>query len=371
MKKLRIMHVLYSLAIGGSETVGSEIAKHMQSNGHTNMVVALEHDGPLSSELQTFGIETRVVDRSNKGMFEAMKDIWKIVAEFKPDVLHTHHMYTLFYTVAAGTRFRVPIVHTEHEFWTLDTRNGKLYMPFLGRFCGVITAVNESTRLFMQDSLKLQCKKLTTVPNGIDLKRFNSETSLTRADLGVEEGDKLAGIVARLDKVKNHSLLIRAWAEVLKHVSEAKLLIIGEGGEAADLKNQMQAAGLQGKIIFLGPRRDVSEILPLLDVAVLSSHEEGLPMTLLEAMASELPIVATSVGGVPQLIEDRGNGLLVADDDELGMARALVEIFSSKSFSRKLGQAGLHLVLNKYSLDYSAGCYEDIYLKLVEKRCWN
>lgn len=371
MKKLRIMHLLYSLDIGGSETVGSEIARYMQSNGHSNMVVALEHDGVLSAELNARGIETRAIERADKGMFESMKDVWDLVSEFRPDVIHTHHMYTLFYTVAGAFRFRVPIVHTEHEFWTLDTRNGRLYMPFLGRFCGVITAVNDSTRHFMRDSLKLQQNKLVTVLNGIDLNRYNSQTSLERRDIGLEAGDKVASIVARLDKVKNHEMLLRAWSLVTEKVPVAKLVIVGEGDQEPLLKKQVQESGLGESVIFLGPRRDVADILPLLDVAVLSSSEEGLPMTLLEAMASELPVVATAVGGVPQLVRDRVNGLLCGNGDESGMAEALVKIFSSKSTACDMGQAGLQLVRERYSLDYSAGCYERMYLNLVEKGSWN
>ncbi len=370
MKKLRIMHVLYSLDIGGSETVGSEIAKYMQSNGHSNMVVALEHDGVLSAELRALGIETRAVNRAGKGMFEAMKDVWDIISEFKPEVIHTHHMYTLFYTVAGAFRFRVPIVHTEHEFWTLDTRNGKLYMPFLGRFCGAITAVNDSTRDFMRDSLKLQPRKLVTVLNGIDLKRYNARTSLARSDIGLKDSDKVAGIVARLDKVKNHEMLIRAWTIVVKEAPEAMLVVVGEGEEEKFLKGLVKELNLDGRVVFLGPRRDVSDILPLLDVAVLSSREEGLPMTLLEAMASELPVVATAVGGVPQLVKDGSNGLLCESGDESGMAAAIVEIFNSGKNAREMGMAGLRLVREKYSLDSSAGYYESMYLNLVETGSW-
>lgn len=361
---MKILHVIYSFGIGGSESVAREVALNLQARSHENLVVALEHDGPLSAEFREHGIGTVVVDRANKSTTQAMKEVARACGEFQPDVIHTHHFYMLFYAMWGAVRHRVPVVHTEHEFWSLNTLKGKLFLPWLGRMCGRVTAVNEDTRAFMADRLHLPERKLVTVLNGIDLRRFNPQTSLRRADLGLADNDKVGIIVARLEPVKNHAMLIRAWQRVVEEVGEAKLLIVGEGSLGEPLKAQAESAGLKDNVLFLGPRRDVDELLPLADISLLSSLDEGLPMCLLEAMACELPVVATSVGGVPKLVVDGEHGRLVPSDDHDAMAGAVVGLFRDGAGCEAMGRNGHAAVEGTYDLESSVDRYEEMYYEL-------
>lgn len=360
-RSLRIMHVVYSFGIGGSETVAREVAMRLGDRGHTNMVVALEHDGPLSDEFRSKGIPAHAVNRAEISMLGAMFRVFQLVRKFRPDVLHTHHMYMLFYTVPASLLTRTPIIHTEHEFWSLDTPKGRLFMPVLGMFCRWITAVNEETRLFMARGLKLQKRKLVTVPNGIDLTRFASASVLQRSDFGLNANDCVAVIVARLEPVKNHSMLLRAWRIVVDSVPGAKLLVIGAGSLGDTLRDESTALGLSERVNFLGPRRDVHAILPLADVAVLTSHDEGLPLSLLEAMAAGLPVVSTNVGGVPEVVRDGVNGILVQGEDPQVFAKAVIRVFNDLSSARNMGKDGRKLVERTYDLDVAVGRYLELY----------
>jgi len=365
IRPMKILHVVYSFGIGGSESVAREVAMCLQERGHVNMVVALEHDGPLSGEFRDRGIAAHSVGRAGKSMLRAMRDMIGVCKEFRPDVIHTHHMYMLFHTVPAAVRVRAPIVHTEHEFWSLDTRKGRLLMPLLGRFCGRITAVNDDTGRFMVDELRLREDKLATVFNGIDLRRFNGSSILSRRSLGLSPGDKVAVVVARLEQVKNHDMLLHAWQRVCRAVPQARLLVIGEGSQSDILKLRNAELGLNGKVIFLGPRRDVHDILPLADVAVLSSRDEGLPMCLLEAMAVGLPVVSTDVGGVGRLVKEGEHGRLVPDDDDEAFARAVVDLFGDGERARAMGRAGLSLVKGMYDLETSVDRYQEMYAELA------
>lgn len=364
-RPLKILHVVYSFGIGGSESVAREVALILQERGHKNMVVALDHDGPLSAEFRRHGIAIYSVNKVNKTILGAMGEITDVCREFQPDVIHTHHMYTLFYTVFGAFRAGAPIVHTEHEFWSLDTLKGKLLMPFMGCFCGKITAVNDDTKQFMADVLRLQKRKLETVLNGIDLRRFNGNSALSREDLGLKPEHKVAGIVARLEPVKNHAMLLRAWKRIAERLSEAMLLIVGEGSLEHELKAQVETLGIKGHVRFLGPRRDVHDLLPLMDVAVLTSINEGLPMFLLEAMAVGLPVAAAAVGGVPKLIRDGEHGRLVGNDDDAALAEAVVAMFANPDLLKEMGRTNMALVKGRYDLEASVDRYFEMYCDLT------
>lgn len=363
---LRVAHIVYSFGLGGSETVAREVAVQLAERGHRNMVVALEHDGPLAEEFRAMGIAAHAVERADKGMVQSMLDVWRLVRTFRPDVLHTHHMYMLFYTVPAAVLTRTPIVHTEHEFWSLDTRKGRLFMPVLGRFCRWITAVNEETRRFMQDALGLQRGKLVTVLNGVDVQRFAPQSNgtgpeLNRADMGLEADARVAVIVARLEPVKNHSMLLHAWRQVLDAEPRARLVVVGAGSMHDALRQEAERLNLGKAVLFTGPRRDVPALLRLADVAVLSSHDEGLPMCLLEAMATELPVVATDVGGVSGVVRNGENGLLVAPDDPAAFAAAVLELFQDTAAARRMGREGRAGVLGRYDLGAAVDRYLALY----------
>lgn len=358
---LRILHVVYSFGIGGSETVAREVALRLGEQGHANMVVALEHDGPLSGEFRSAGIAAHALNRGEGSMLGAMYRLFRLVREFRPHALHTHHMYMLFHAVPAAVLTRTPIVHTEHEFWSLDTAKGRLLMPFLARFCRWITAVNDETRQFMEQRLDLSGKLLVTVRNGIDIKRFSGTGTLRRADMGLGSDDRVAVIVARLEPVKNHHMLLRAWQQVVREVAGAKLLVAGTGSLAEALRDDAAALGLADSVHFLGPRRDVHEILPLADMAVLSSCDEGLPLFLLEAMAAGLPVVSTRVGGVPRLISEGENGHMVDEGDEQALAQAVAGLLNDPSRASRMGAAGRRRVEAAYDLDAAVGRYLDLY----------
>jgi glycosyltransferase involved in cell wall biosynthesis len=176
------------------------------------------------------------------------------------------------------------------------------------------------------------------------------------------------GIVARLSPEKDHALVFRAFEKVLGAVKNIRLLVIGDGAERANLEKLARQLRIDHKVTFTGFRKDIPDLLALLDLFVLCSRTEGMPLTLLEAMAAGKAIVCTSVGGIPGILESEVNGLLIPPEDEAGLAAALRKLIQDRSLAIRLGKQARRDAEQKYSIEKMVGDYETLYLKHVEKR---
>jgi sugar transferase (PEP-CTERM/EpsH1 system associated) len=330
------------------------------TEGCTHGVAAMEYDGPLRQVLEAGQVATFLIDKKPTERFSPMLRLWRTMRQFKPDVVHTHHLYELFYAWPGAFLSGARIVHTEHENFSLMSSKACFRLRQFSRFCSAVTGVNEETSTFLRDKVGIPAHKVHTVVNGIDLARFQ-QVGLDRKVLGVSEDDLVAGIVARLHPVKDHAMLLNAFRLVVDQESRAKLLIIGDGAERGKLEQQVDQLGLGEQVRFLGSRSDVPDVLQCLDVFVLSSKEEGLPMCILEAMAARLPLVATSVGGIPSVVRPDDNGMLVDPEDSRAMASALLCLFSDKEKRVRLGMNGRRLVEQRYDLKQSIAAYHSLY----------
>jgi len=360
---MRILQVIYCFGIGGSESVARDIALNM-TEGCTHSVAALEYDGPLRSTLEERNVRTFVINRQPAERLSPMFRLWKAMRQFNPDVVHTHHLYELFYAWPGALLSGARIVHTEHEYFSLMSSNACFRLRQLSRFCSAVTGVNEETSAFLRDKAGIPAHKVHTVVNGIDLACFQ-QAGLDREALGLSEDDLVAGVVARLHPVKDHAMLLNAFRLVVDQEPRAKLLIIGDGAERGKLEQQAVQLGLGGHVRFLGARSDVPDILQSLDVFVLSSKEEGLPLCILEAMAAGLPVAATNVGGIPTVVRPNENGMLVDPCDSQAMANALLSLFNDKKQRVRLGMNGRRLVEQRYDLKQSIAAYASLYKATV------
>lgn len=336
-----------------------DIALNM-TEGCTHGVAALEHDGSLRQVLESKQVATFLIDKKPTERFSPMLRLWRAMRQFKPNVVHTHHLYELFYAWPGAFLSGARIVHTEHEYFSLMSFKACFRLRQLSRFCSAVTGVNDETSAYLRDTVGIPAHKVHTVVNSIDLARFQ-QAGLDRKALGVTEDDVVAGIVARLHTVKDHAMLLNAFRLVADQVPSARLLIIGDGAERGKLEQQADQLGLGGHVRFLGARSDVPAILQCLDVFVLSSKEEGLPLCILEAMAARLPVIATNVGGIPAVVRPDDNGILVGPGDSQTMANALLSLFNDKKQRVRLGMNGRRLVEQRYDLKQSIAAYQSLY----------
>jgi glycosyltransferase involved in cell wall biosynthesis len=216
---------------------------------------------------------------------------------------------------------------------------------------------------------------VSLIYNGVDMERYDHQEACCtlRAEYGIPEGAPIVGVIARLEPEKGHPTLLEAWTQVLAAVPDAHLLVVGEGSRREALEAQAASLGLLGsdasnprselgrRVIFTGRRDDVPAVTAALDVAVLPSYREAQGLSILEAMALSRPVVASAVGGIPEMIEDGRSGLLVPPHDRDALARAVSRLLLDHPYADTLGRAGRELVHERFCVELMVRAVESIY----------
>jgi glycosyltransferase involved in cell wall biosynthesis len=358
-----VAHVLSSLQIGGAERMALELAAGQIGAGNDVMVVSLEEppDGPLEEAFRRRGVGVHRVAKTSG--FDVTLPL-RLAALFRRErigVVHTHNRLALVYGAPSGKLAGAKVVHTRHgpgrgrgsELWF---RRGA------GRVIDAYVAVSPALAALAREYRDCSDRKLTVIENGIDVTAFGAaagERAAVRAELGIPGDAWVVGSVGRFAVEKNYPLLVRAAAPLLG--PNARLLFVGDGTEAGKIRAEIEACGVAPFVSLAGVRHDVPRCLAALDVFALSSNFEGLPLCVLEAMAAGLPVVATSVGGLPTLIEDGVTGFLVPAGDPKALEQALSRLRDDRALARAVGERGRAQVARVYGSDSMVRRYLDLY----------
>jgi glycosyltransferase involved in cell wall biosynthesis len=248
-----------------------------------------------------------------------------------------------------------------------------IFPPFDRIFLPVTTAIialSETHRRHLQEVDSIDPEKIVVIENGIATQRFDHVDAelvrKTRAALPVSERDRLVIMIALLRPVKAHEALISAAALLSARRDDIKFLIVGDGPRKHQLETMVRDLQLGEKVLFLGERHDVATLLHLSDVLVLPSHSEGLPLVVIEAMAAGVPVVASAVGSIPEMIEDRINGKLIGPADANALASAIADLLDDAELSRRLIENARNTVQSKYTLDKMVSKYEEFFDRLAK-----
>jgi glycosyltransferase involved in cell wall biosynthesis len=367
-RPIRILQLLHGLAIGGIERMVLSLVFALDPARFETAFATFDHEGQLAPEVRERGF--RIHFRKRAGGLDVAFVLWlaRVLRHERPDVLHAHNATAFFYGAAAaclvpGTRF----LYTEHDrAFPTPVRERGLH-ALLARRTDAVVTVSETLQ---KNLVRYECfprSRVHVVRNGVELRAPSRGRRDVRAELGLGERP-VAGIVARLATVKNHALLLRAWKRVLERVPDAMLLVVGNGPLEPSLRVQATELGIESSIRFLGFRLDIPELLQALDVFVLSSLSEGLSLTLLEAEAVGLPIVATRVGGNPEVVRDGDTGFLVPSGEEEPLASALARLLQDPSLRTRLGERGRALYREQYTLQAMVQGYVELYARLAGVR---
>jgi len=245
---------------------------------------------------------------------------------------------------------------------------------FLARLSDRIVTVSEGQRRELAGYGIAPLQKITVVPLGFELEDLlacESHRGELRRELGLADGNELVGIVARLVPIKNHRLFLQAAEVVAEAVPQARFLVVGDGELREELEAYVHGLGLDGKTFFTGWRRDLPRIYADLDVVALTSINEGTPVSLIEAMAAGVPVAATAVGGVPDMVIDRETGYLVEAGDVKGMAEAIIELLRNPKKARVMGMAGRQTVYPRFAAQTLIANIEGLYAELLRQKSVN
>lgn len=360
---LRIEMVLPSLVAAGMEVLVARMVRALAARGHDVGVTCLESDGILAGPLRDEGF--RVTVRETPGLtsiFHAPAlDGW--LRELHPDVVHVHSGAWLKGAGAARRAGVRRVIATVHGILAPEPWHGPALMHLAARRTDRVVAVSDSLSTYLHRRVRVPARKLDVILNGVDTTRFapRPHPGRLRAQLGLPPEALLVGHVARLDPVKNQPMLLDAFARVRQVVPSAVLVMVGDGPMRAALERQIETLGLQEGVKLAGLHPDPSSLYPEFDAFALSSTIEGTSMSLLEAMATGVPVVATAVGGTPALLQDGRAGVLVPSDDAVAFAAALVGLLTDRERRAQVGAAGRRRVETTYSEGAMLDQYEALY----------
>jgi len=355
--------VVPALPAAGMEMVVRRLTEGLSGRGHDVGVTCLHSLGPVADDLRRAGHAVTLVPTRGVRTIFLPRGLTRWFHDRRPDVLHIHSGAWLK-AVRAATRARVArTVFTMHGF------DGRLpwYDPLLDRWAarrtGTVVAVTEALVPYLTGRTGISPDKVRVVPNGIDVWRFapGPRSGVLRRRFGLDDDDIVIGHVARFSPVKNHSMLVDAFALVLEREGRAFLALIGDGPLRETIEARVERLGIGRRVGFLGHVTDPPTMYRELDLLVLPSFSEAASMSVLEGMASGLPIVATAVGGTPALLAHGDAGVLVPSDDAASLATALIRLAGLPEERARLGRAARDRAVSRYGEEAMLDAYERLY----------
>jgi len=369
---MRILHLISSVGLFGAERVAVELSKSLKKTYHCEPILGVirnvynPHE-EISEEAKRNDILYTVFSCRNQLDFKLVFSIREFIKKNRVDIIHCHGYKSNFYGLLAS-KGQVPSVTTNHNWltahWKLKTYCflDSLWIRFFDR----IVAVSNEVKKDML-SYKIPEEKIRVIDNGIALERFEKlvETKNMKNQLGFEEKIRIIGTIGSLVIEKGHIYLLEAARQILDGVKDLKFLIIGDGPLRKQLEEKSERLGIKKDVIFMGQRKDIPELLMAMDIFVLPSIKEGLPVVLLEAMAAKRPVIATRVGAIPKVIENKDIGILVEPKDIKGLRDAIINLINDPGRMNLLAREGFNRVCMNFSSDEMGKHYLKLYKEIT------
>ncbi len=376
---MKILHLISSAGLFGAENVALSLGRYFHgrkfdSLGTVEVILGAIRDKrqfqiEFIDKAKEMGLPTYILEAKGRFDLTAISRLKKFLLKERIDLLHTHNYKSDILGALAAFWVAKPIIATAHGFTDMTravTFYERLDRWFLNKYFKRVVVVTEEV---LPDC---PLKKKRVIPNGLEISRFSLSRGVgidIRKKFNLKIDDIVVGTVGRLSKEKNQGMLIEAFKRFSQNHDHAKLLIVGDGPEKNNLLEVVKRQKLWDKVIFTGVLKDVGQAYQGMDIFVLTSLTEGIPLTILEAMASKVAVVATRVGGIPKIIEDRKNGLLVESQDAVELADRLESLLKDKSLSQKLTEAAFDFVKAHYSSEKMFAGYLKVYEEMSFDNC--
>lgn len=371
-----IAHILHRFDTGGLENGVVNLINHLPTDAFRHVVIALTEVTNFRHRLQRPDVECLALHKPPGQGARIYPQVWRLLRHLQPAIVHTRNLAALEMQPAAWAAGVPARIHGEHgrDVEDLDgtsvrhQRIRRLYAPFVHRY----VALSQDLAGYLTDRVGVRPARIAQIYNGVDADRFRPRQPSDTSPDGwpFAPGHFVVGTVGRMQTVKHQTLLARAFVRALALAPDLhprlRLALVGDGPLRQACRQTLSDAGLSGLAWLPGERRDVPELVRALDAFVLPSLGEGISNTILEAMASGLPVVATAVGGNPELVSDGTTGRIVPSDDIEALAAALVALARDPQGAVAWGRAGLAYVERRFSLQAMVGAYQRLYEDVLD-----
>jgi len=357
--------------IGGMENVIASLVRTIDKTTFRTAIACIINEGPLGAKLKGEGFNLiSPVKSLGKASFIYPGLLIDVIKSQNADVIHCHSGY--WYRAALAGLFAgvKGVVYTEHGRTVFETNKERLSDKLASYGTCKIVPVSAALQIYLTDILGVPRHKISLIENGVDTSHYNARprNDLILKEMGIASSTFVMGTIARLDKVKDHHCLLKSLALIKNNFKDIKLLIIGDGPERKKIETYIQDYNLQHEVILTGFRTDIAEVLSIMDLLVLTSLSEGTSITVLEAMASGKPVVATDVGGNSRLVMHNETGFLVPPKNPDATAACILSCISDKGMTQAMGLRGRQRVEKHFSVDHMVREYEKLYLDIMNDR---
>lgn len=369
-RPLKIIHVVRAFKTGGLETLVLEMCARMASMDglHVLAVGMLPGDGLESRETYDSFDRVTLNGVAGRSRFRLVDALYRLFRREQPDVVHVHNFLAQVYAGAAARATGTPaLVGTKHGADWPSLLSSRRLASYVYRLCDRLVAVSDDVRRGLLRAYGFAHYHVSLILNGIDTERFrpteDGTAALRQEALGLT-GAPVIGTVCRLAEYKGVRTLLDGFNAVLSECPGACLVLVGDGPDRSLFEIRTRELGLDGSVTFLGNCDDVAAIYPAFDIYAQPSYTEGISLTMLEASSCALPVVATRVGGTPEIVVDGETGLLVPPRDADALAQAILWIWRNRNRAHAMGRAARQRVKKKFSLDRMVRDYLELYQEL-------
>ncbi len=368
-RRKTVCQLLHTLQVGGAEVLAARLARQL-GRSFRFVFACLDGLGTLGEELRHEGHAVHVLGRSPGLDWRCAGRLGALLRRERVDLVHAHQ-YTPFFYALLGRWVcrRPPILFTEHGRHQPDYPRRKrmlanrLLLEKRDRVVGVGRAVRDA--LIANEGIPPE--RVAVLYNGVDLKPFAAaaDRQAARREMGVSPEHLVLIQVARLDYLKNHLTAVRTLERIAAARPEVRLVLIGEGPEREAIEREVRRRGLSGHVRLLGLRKDVARLLPAADLFLLTSVSEGIPLTLIEAMAAGLPVVSTDVGGVPEVVVDGHTGALAPAKDDARLAEQCLRLAADPGLRAEMGRRSRERATELFAEPQMHAGYRQLYEEML------
>ncbi len=367
------MHVVHSLNTGGMENGVVNLINRMDWKRFSHAVCCITTSGEMEKRILREDVKVFEMKKGEGNSFTLPLRLAALFRRERVDIVHTRNWGAIDGIIGARMAWITKVVHGEHgrEVNDPDGLNKKrnflrsALSPFVCRYI----AVSRDLGKWLVEVVGIKKNKVATIINGVDTELFipTEDKAQSKTNLGILPEEIVIGAVGRLDPVKDYTTLIKAFASLAGSYKNIKLMIVGNGPEEDNLKKCVEYAGIENRVYFMGRKDNIHDFLGVMDVFVLPSVIEGISNTILEALASGVPVIATNVGGNPELVRDNEIGFLFKPGDEGGLASLLKKYIENSRLMEIHGNAGRKKAVEDFSLDGMVKSYEKLYMSVQKE----